>query len=206
MKAAAFGECVIAWHLATDMCYFASNNAQGDSYEREAVYRISNYMMYLILKRSSMMPPGLAELTTVRTVEELEKKNIFSTVRDHPDSRKARISLSEAIMGFGYDLTEERYQYTDPSLVIELLKHLKQIAEETSEQRRWEIIRDGWMEMLTYAALHCSRTEHFRSLSRGGELLTHYWLLLAHYGINMEEENASVFFTKIAVTRRRRWE
>ncbi|KAJ4796567.1 hypothetical protein LUZ62_047813 [Rhynchospora pubera] len=192
MKGKGFGECVIAWHMATDMCYFASNNAPGDNEEghrREAIYSVSNYMMYLILERSSMMPPGFAELTTVRTVQTLEGSDIFST--GHPDSRQARVSLYEAIVG---NVTPEywpRCADTALPLVLNLLRRLKQIVEKTSEQRQWEVIRDVWMEMLTYAAVHCSRTEHFRSLSRGGELLTHYWLLLAHYGI-MEENNANI--------------
>ncbi|KAJ4767661.1 hypothetical protein LUZ62_078036 [Rhynchospora pubera] len=192
MKGKGFGECVIAWHMATDMCYFASNNAPGDNEEgrrREAIYRVSNYMMYLILERSSMMPPGFAELTTVRTVQTLKGSDIFST--GHPDTRQARVSLYEATVG---NVTPEywpRCADTALPLVLNLLRRLKQIVEKTSEQRQWEVIRDVWMEMLTYAAVHCSRTEHFRSLSRGGELLTHYWLLLAHYGI-MEENNANI--------------
>ncbi|KAJ1699293.1 hypothetical protein LUZ63_007805 [Rhynchospora breviuscula] len=207
MKEIAFVECVLHWHTATDICYYASNNAPADSKEgrgREAIYRVSNYMMYLIMERSSMMPPAIQELTmlTVRTAKTLKRwlgSDIFGTGRS-PDSRQARISLYEATVGhaspeYGYPM---RHGDTAFPIFWKLLTGLKEIADKTTEQRQWEVIRDAWMEMLTYAAVHCSRTEHFRSLSRGGELLTHYWLLLAHYGI-MEEENA-VFFNNTSVT------
>ncbi|RVW35766.1 hypothetical protein CK203_082547 [Vitis vinifera] len=40
-----------------------------------------------------------------------------------------------------------------------------------------------WVEMLCYAACHCPRNHHAEKLRLGGELLTHVWLLMAHFGI-----------------------
>ncbi|KAJ1700003.1 hypothetical protein LUZ63_008515 [Rhynchospora breviuscula] len=184
-----FDECVMVWHMATETCYFASNNVPADSEEgrmREAMYRISQYMMYLLVERSSMMPPGIAETRKVETIRmgrhmfhnshHVRQACIFIYAKGR--IKRSRLSLSVI------------------PLVSLLVKNLKEIAE-TSEEQQWEIIRDAWMEMLTFAAVHCSPTEHARGLSRGGEFLTHYWLLLAHYGI-MEDYNASELLWRLA--------
>ncbi|GLT47617.1 hypothetical protein SLA2020_213030 [Shorea laevis] len=48
---------------------------------------------------------------------------------------------------------------------------------------KWDLIADMWLELLAYAACHCSGNDHARQLGKGGELLTHVWLLMAHFGL-----------------------
>ncbi|KAI4312822.1 hypothetical protein MLD38_037613 [Melastoma candidum] len=60
-----------------------------------------------------------------------------------------------------------------------LASQLQQIGDE----RRWEIIGWLWLEMLTYAAVKCQGKYHCQQLRQGGELLTHVWLLMAHFGM-----------------------
>ncbi|GLT90404.1 hypothetical protein SLE2022_083380 [Rubroshorea leprosula] len=48
---------------------------------------------------------------------------------------------------------------------------------------KWNLIKDMWLELLAYAACHCSGNDHARQLGKGGELLTHVWLLMAHFGL-----------------------
>ena len=50
-------------------------------------------------------------------------------------------------------------------------------------QKKWELISNVWVEILCYAATKCRWNHHARQLGRGGELLTHVWLLMAHLGI-----------------------
>ena len=52
------------------------------------------------------------------------------------------------------------------------------------KNQKWEMITRNWVEMLAYAACHCRGNYHAKQLSQGGELLTHVWLLMAHFGIN----------------------
>ncbi|PPR99820.1 hypothetical protein GOBAR_AA20842 [Gossypium barbadense] len=54
----------------------------------------------------------------------------------------------------------------------------------TNKKVRWDMIRDIWLEMLTYAASHSRGSQHCQQLRRGGELLTHVWLLMAHFGMS----------------------
>ncbi|XP_039169429.1 uncharacterized protein LOC120293759 [Eucalyptus grandis] len=51
-----------------------------------------------------------------------------------------------------------------------------------SQEEKWEIISEVWAEMLCYAASKCKGSYHAQQLRRGGELLTHVWLM-AHFGL-----------------------
>ncbi|KAK2643911.1 hypothetical protein Ddye_019106 [Dipteronia dyeriana] len=53
----------------------------------------------------------------------------------------------------------------------------------SDKRQKWEMIRDVWLEMLTYAACQSRGSQHARHLRRGGELLTHVWLLMSHFGL-----------------------
>ena len=50
-------------------------------------------------------------------------------------------------------------------------------------EEKWEIIKNVWLEMLCHAAGQCKGRLHAQQLRRGGELLTHAWLLMAHFGL-----------------------
>ncbi|GMP42302.1 hypothetical protein CsSME_00012093 [Camellia sinensis var. sinensis] len=57
---------------------------------------------------------------------------------------------------------------------------------------KWEIMSNMWVEMLCYAVSCCSVEQHVQELRRGGQFLTHVWLLLKHWGATkMLEKNAS---------------
>ena len=55
-------------------------------------------------------------------------------------------------------------------------------------KKRWEIIKEVWMEMLAYAAAHCPWKEHAQQLRRRRELLTHVCILMLHLGLSEQYE------------------
>ena len=55
--------------------------------------------------------------------------------------------------------------------------------EEWNCEKKWELMSHVWVEMLCYAACHCPWNGHAKELTNGGELLTHVWFLMAHFGI-----------------------
>jgi hypothetical protein len=60
-----------------------------------------------------------------------------------------------------------------------LAKELKKL----DGQKRWKLMSEVWVELLSYAASHCRANSHAAQLSKGGELITFVWLLMAHFGI-----------------------
>lgn len=48
---------------------------------------------------------------------------------------------------------------------------------------KWETVSKVWVELLSYAAIHCRADTHVQQLSKGGELITIVWLLMAHFGL-----------------------
>ncbi|KAL7176855.1 hypothetical protein ACSBR2_030236 [Camellia fascicularis] len=51
-------------------------------------------------------------------------------------------------------------------------------------EKKWEVVSHVWVEMMAYAATHCQWQYHARQLTKGGELLPHVSLLMAHLGIS----------------------
>ncbi|GKA03010.1 hypothetical protein Tco_0675791 [Tanacetum coccineum] len=63
--------------------------------------------------------------------------------------------------------------------MIRLALTLKKMEKE----RMWKVMSQVWIEILAYAATHCRGFHHLQQLRKGGEFLTHVWLLMAHLGI-----------------------
>ncbi|KAM7522644.1 hypothetical protein LguiA_012546 [Lonicera macranthoides] len=55
--------------------------------------------------------------------------------------------------------------------------------EQWGKKQKWEMISEVWVEMLSNAASKCTWNHHAQQLGRGGELLTHVWLLMSHLGL-----------------------
>uniref|UniRef100_A0A6N2K882 Uncharacterized protein n=1 Tax=Salix viminalis TaxID=40686 RepID=A0A6N2K882_SALVM len=69
---------------------------------------------------------------------------------------------------------------------FKLAKSLQTLVTENGweNKRKWKMISQVWVEMLTYVASHCGWKEHAQTLTRGGELVTHVCLLMAHLGLS----------------------
>ncbi|KAJ6701280.1 hypothetical protein OIU74_012606 [Salix koriyanagi] len=60
---------------------------------------------------------------------------------------------------------------------------LAKLLQKEKEEKRWELLSRVWVELLSYAAGNCRANAHAQQVSKGGELLTFVWLLMAHFGL-----------------------
>ncbi|KAH1072260.1 hypothetical protein J1N35_024588 [Gossypium stocksii] len=51
---------------------------------------------------------------------------------------------------------------------------------------KWKIMSKVWVELASYAASHCRASTHATYVSQGGELITFFWLLMAHFGLGVQ--------------------
>ncbi|KAF3338171.1 hypothetical protein FCM35_KLT17008 [Carex littledalei] len=215
-----FDECIILWHLATDICYYneTSNQPKGNNdTERDVSWKTSNYMVYLLTQQQSMMQlgygktrfeaicavikkkfKGKGKLEDKNAREELIKNALVLEQNDaqvsadghHPTNKMGKLVLKKIwayLRSWGRRKGEDdKRKWEDEkgeSVLKEGIRLAKQLQEIKPDIKRWQVISETWMEMLGYAAIHCDSYQHAKTLRRGGELLTHLWLLMAQLGV-----------------------
>lgn len=168
---ATYDASIIIWHLATEIWYnrekrFMSPTAKND--EREFSKILSDYMLYLLLNQPNVVSSvaGIAQITSAGIVLELQK-NISNATKD-----------VERLCSTLYEV-ELRSSPSTPLLRegIRLARGMDRL-----EGKKWKVMSGVWLEMLSYAAMHIRGEVHMQVLSKGGELLTFVWLLMAHFG------------------------
>ncbi|XP_056166499.1 uncharacterized protein LOC115679433 isoform X2 [Syzygium oleosum] len=164
-----FDKSIIIWHMATNICLLSEPD---DAPNCKGSKLLSNYMIYLLALR----PYSLSLTTTDITLE--HACNIlkpFLRYRDRNEALKTFSSaekvLEPSLDQMGTIITKEWHVLLDAQELAATLK---------GKDNKWQIISSIWVEMLCYAAYSCQVYHHAKLLRRGGELITHVWLLLMH--------------------------
>lgn len=174
-----FDKSITIWHIATDICY-SSDNAQYDTTNTqiEMCRLLSNYMMYLLAIRPQMLCSTTAKIIFEHTSTKLSTflRARPSTIKDEYEA--CRILRTEELRK---ESEANRKNETMVTSKWHVLKDAQRLARNLLDtENRWLIISSVWMEMLCYAASNCPVDHHSEQLRRGGGLITHVWLLLAH--------------------------
>ncbi|WJX09336.1 hypothetical protein P8452_00180 [Trifolium repens] len=184
-----FDQSILLWHIATNICYNSVANEvleNGRSY-RETSKWLSEYMLYLLVMRPSMLPNGIGEIRFQDTCAEatefirdrhyIENENQVSQILHRVCKNINEVSPSEVKGDRSKSVLFDAYR---------LAKNVREIRNDDAEwetKKMWKFITQVWVEMLAYAASNCKALYHAQHLRHGGELLTHVWLLMAHLGI-----------------------
>ncbi|RVW91861.1 hypothetical protein CK203_030185 [Vitis vinifera] len=168
-----FDKSILLWHLATDLCYYTD---LAENSNRKASKLLSDYMVYLLVKHPVMLPDGIGQIRFQDSCSEATE--IFQCVKDRIQACK-RLFLQPPLKVKG---DRSKSVLSDACRLAKSLQSLE-TEEEWNCEKKWELMSHVWVEMLCYAAFHCPRNEHAKELTQGGELLTHVWLLMAHFGI-----------------------
>jgi hypothetical protein len=67
----------------------------------------------------------------------------------------------------------------------ELAKAL-QTLKNWSRDDMWKFVSAIWVELICYSACQSRGKDHLKMLREGGELMTHTWLLMGHFGISKD--------------------
>ncbi|XP_010050558.2 uncharacterized protein LOC104439145 [Eucalyptus grandis] len=176
---AKFARSIIIWHIATDILQ-KLDIEKSDAYGGSKF--LSEYMMYLLTLHPHILSLPTANMTLEHASRTLRP---FLRYRDHEDAINTLSSLDGEIL-HPIEPSEETWITDDWDVLLEVQKL---VADLRTMENQWEIISSIWVEMLCYAAYNCRVSRHAKRLRRGGELVTHVWLLLAHKTENFPFEN-----------------
>uniref|UniRef100_A0A7N2R463 DUF4220 domain-containing protein n=1 Tax=Quercus lobata TaxID=97700 RepID=A0A7N2R463_QUELO len=181
-----FDQSILLWHIATDLCYHfdqGENSNSTNGTNRTASKLLSDYMLYLLVMCPFMLPNGIGLIrfrdTCAEAIEFFKERKSISNVKK---ACTTLLKVSTEIPPSEVKGDRSKSVLFDACRLAKCLQSL--VTEEQWENdKKWELISHVWVEMLSYAASQCRWNLHGQQLRRGGELLTHVWLLLAHLGI-----------------------
>ncbi|KAF8029929.1 hypothetical protein BT93_E2367 [Corymbia citriodora subsp. variegata] len=165
-----FDRSIIIWHIATEILHKLERE-NSDACRGSKL--LSNYMMYLLALR-----PYMLSLTTADITLECACCTLWPLLRYRDD--KDVINILSSLDG---DLPPRVKPSKETRITRDwhvLSEVQKLVVDLRTMENKWEIISSMWVEMLCYAAHNCHVYHHAKLLRRGGELITHVWLLLAH--------------------------
>ncbi|KAJ6380599.1 hypothetical protein OIU77_029487 [Salix suchowensis] len=211
---AEFSHSLLTWHIAIHICFLDDTRKNigfesTDSNLRMSI-SLSNYMLYLIVQCPTMLGTELSgRRYTVTTTHlrrllhgDTDKKGAHSNIS--MDDQLDTLWFPEAkVRAFFYELLGspstmlrkieeeeggggEKYSALLDGCMLGLSLQSLETVNGRSDEKKWEMISKVWVEMLMYAATHCGWKQHADALARGGELLTHVCLLMAHLGLSKQ--------------------
>ncbi|XP_031272925.1 uncharacterized protein LOC116131417 [Pistacia vera] len=193
-----FDYSLLLWHIATDLCYYHDfyNLEEGRELPPECKISkwLSDYLLYLLVIYSTMLPKGIGEMRykdTCLEVRFLREKKVGSST-EISKVYKALLdesALDQHIQNKGSSLSV----LVHGCMLAKQLQGLNILVDDSGRNRKWEVISEVWMEMLGHAANHCGWKEHGEQLMNGGELLTYVfsWHILAKVNNIKSKSNPS---------------
>ncbi|KAG5531136.1 hypothetical protein RHGRI_025928 [Rhododendron griersonianum] len=169
-----FHQSILIWHLATEIFYQLDYIAEpcrgpppGNSTLPDFHYRakcMSRYMLYLLVEHPNMLPIGMGQI---------KFRELYSGLGDFMEIYISKpLNPENMLVGGG-----GRSNF----VILHGCKLASQLGK-FEQEHKWKIIVNVWIEMMGHAASQCKGRHHAQQLRRGGEYLTHLWLLMAHFG------------------------
>lgn len=184
--------CLLAWHIATDLCYQADLDELCDGNPESLHPRckiskyLSEYLMYLMVLCPTMMPEGFSDTRFVQTCKDVKTFYAKNIAGDSEEKRRdaRKIFLQRRLEGSTIkDIVNNNLSAFVPGRWLGNQLQLLEAREGWGSEGKWKMISEVWVEILAYTASHCAWNVHGQYLRRGGELLTHVCLLMSHLGL-----------------------
>ncbi|KAK4359996.1 hypothetical protein RND71_022225 [Anisodus tanguticus] len=174
-----FEECVIVWHLATDVCYRLYSNFEESHYLQYAKY-LSDYMLYLLQAHPEILSP--------LTRKELQGyRNACAAInRFYVEMGIQSQMITDIFHNIEptYDILRQIPREERPRNISNLLLDGYELAREIGRQRIqeyrvaneaeniWRVLFEVWVDILSYTAIHVPGKQHAEHLVTGGEFIT----------------------------------
>ncbi|GMY38088.1 hypothetical protein FCV25MIE_33332, partial [Fagus crenata] len=175
-----FDQSILVWHLATEICCNLEKEPEIDVTAKTCKYLspyLSRYMLYLLVRHPYMLPIGMAHIRFQEIYTEVGR--FIEEELDESVEKVCEIA-SEMLKKAKVVTARENRAY----FVIFHACKLVSILETHKEKfNMWNVLFAFWIEILAHAAIQCKGRHHAQQLRRGGELITHIWLLMAHLGL-----------------------
>ncbi|CAI9115236.1 OLC1v1016083C1 [Oldenlandia corymbosa var. corymbosa] len=179
-----FDQSLLMWHIATDICYCLDegHSSSDSSLKHRESKHLSDYMLHLLVLHPFTLPIGIGLIRFRDTCA--EAKQFFKEIKFEKGEKKSKacdklLQVNTEVLPLKVKGDRSKTVLFDACILAKKLRALDKVS-------RWNEITDVWVEMLAYAATHCRGNHHVQQLRKGGELLTHVWLLMAHFGITQQ--------------------
>ncbi|KAK2965073.1 hypothetical protein RJ639_029469 [Escallonia herrerae] len=187
-----YDESILLWHIATELCYSDELDNLTYKHKDKNMYRdfsklLSEYMLYLLVMQPTMMSAvaGIGQIRFRDTCAEAKK--FFRGVKLQGNTGKKQFQACKAILDVNTEVKPVTVKGDRSKSVLfdgcMLAKELKKLGENAEGKDKWEVMSKVWVELLSFAASHCRANSHAQQLSKGGQLITVLWLLMAHLGL-----------------------
>ncbi|OEL13663.1 hypothetical protein BAE44_0025318 [Dichanthelium oligosanthes] len=177
-----FDESLLLWHIATDLCLGPPQDVlwKDVSWMKSIGVTLSEYMLYLLIKQPEMLSAtaGIGLLRYRDTCEEADRffGSMEEWIHSQEDAREMLLKVNTSQKPAEVKGDRSKSVLFDAVILAKALRVL-------GDKLMWKVVTGVWGEMLTFAAGKCRGSTHVRQLSRGGELITLVWFLMAHMGL-----------------------
>ncbi|XP_041017737.1 uncharacterized protein LOC121259962 [Juglans microcarpa x Juglans regia] len=177
-----FDQSILVWHVATDLCYHS--DGVKDLAVKSWSKNLSDYMLYLLVMCPFMLPIGIGMIRFRDTCE--EAKQFYKEKGLSFKDKSHKTKLCKMLLEVSTEVLPTKVKGDRSKSVLFNGCRLARELLEMDREKKWEFVCDVWIEMLGYSASQCRGYYHAQQLMKGGELLTHVWLLMAHLGITQQ--------------------
>ena len=181
-----FDHSILLWHIATELCYsldVGEINSDCEEISKQLVDNIlhskqlADYMLYLLVECPFMLPIGIGLIRFRDTCAEAIEFFKDKSLKSGKEACKMLTQVCTEVAPTKVKGDRSKSVLFEACMLANLLQEIE------DKNKKWEIVSNVWVEILGYAASHCRGYYHAQQLQKGGEFLTHVWLLMAHLGI-----------------------
>ncbi|KAM4119224.1 hypothetical protein ACJW30_03G043400 [Castanea mollissima] len=183
VKIVAYDESLLLWHIATELCYNTDQHSKEPLHckyceAREFSKRLSDYMFYLLYQQQGMMSEvsGISKLRFKDTLSEAQRFFGEYGGKNLPEGCKNILEVNTSVKPVHVKGDQSKSVLFDACMLAKEIEKL-------SPDIKWKVTSKVWVELLSYAASRSRAKAHVQQLSKGGELITFVWLLMAQFGL-----------------------